>query len=82
MLIDLIIREVVCLQHIYLLGDLLGYFLNGVFIRPCGNGVLMYALDGRSRNIQTLDIDLATGKHCGYLVQQTGEVLRMNDYRI
>ncbi len=67
------------LQHIYFLGNLLGHLFNGILVRPSGNGIFMYPLDGGGRYIQTLDVYLPAGKHSRHLIQQTGKVFRMNN---
>ena len=70
------------LNDIHLLFNLFDYLLHNVMRRPAGNGVFMYPLDGRSRHIQALNVNLQTGKHSCNLVQNTGNVFRMNDNRI
>ena len=79
MLIDFIIRKVVSLQYIYLFTDLLCHLFDSIFICPRGNGLFMYSFNGRCRNIQAFYIYLATGEYSRHLIQQTGEILRMND---
>ena len=78
----LIVEEVVGLHHVDLFLYLLGHLDDGVLVAPCGDGVSVYALDGRSRCIEALDIELATGKHGSNLIEQTGNVLRVHDERI
>ena len=75
----LIIEEVVSLHHVNLLLYLLGHLDDGVLVAPCGDGVSVYALDGRGRCIEALDVELATGKHGGDLIEKTSNVLRVND---
>ena len=79
---QLIVCEVVGLDDINLLLNLTGNLLNLVRVAPSGNRVLVDTLNALGRHVQTLDIHLATGKHCGNLVQDTRNVLRVNQQRI
>ena len=79
MLIDFVVGKIMSLQYIHLLGNLLHDFLDGILVRPRCNGVLVYALNGRSGHIQAFDIDLPAGKHRRHLIEQTGNVFRMDD---
>ena len=78
-LVDFLIREVVRLYDVYLLGDLLHHFLDGVRVCPCGDGVFVHARNGRGGHVQALDVDLPAGEYRRHLVEQAGDVLRMND---
>ena len=73
--INFIFSEIMRLKHVYFLLNLLDNLLNRILVSPGCNGVLMYPLDGRSRNIQTFYINLPTGKYRRNLIQQSGKVL-------
>ena len=75
---ELVVEIVVGLDNVnlafYLLGNLNYLFL----VAPCRDGILMYSLYARSRNVQTLYVDLLTGEHSGNLIQNTSYVFRVN----
>ena len=78
-LVDFAVGEIMCLQHVYLLRYLLHHLLNRVFVCPCGDGVFMHALDGRCRHIEALDVDLPPREDGCHLIQQAGDIFRMDD---
>ena len=80
--INLVFRKIVRLNHINLLFDLLHHLFDSVLISPRCNRIFMYSFNGRSRNVQTLDVYLPTGKYSGHLIQQSGYIFRMNYNRI
>ena len=79
---QLVVGEIVGLYHIDLLLDLTGDLDDLVFVAPGGDGVLMHTGDAGGRHVQTLDIDLTTGKHGGDLVQDTGDILGIHQQGI
>ena len=79
---ELIIGEVSSLHHIDLLLYLSDNLHNLVFIAPGGDGVFMNARNTGGRHVQTLDIHLTTGEYGGYLIQDTRDILGINQQGI
>ena len=75
----LVVDEAVSLQHIDLLLDLLGQHLSHFLLAVARDGVLVYARSGGRANVEALDVDLPTGEDGGYLIEDTSEVLGIDD---
>ena len=75
---DLVIGVIVTLHHIDLFLYRLVDFLYLLLVTPHRNGVLVNVLDTAGRYIQTLNIHLSASKHGCNLIQNTGNVLRIN----
>ena len=75
---EFVVEIVVGLDYVNLALYLLGYLYYLFLVAPCRDGVLMYSLNARSRNVQTLYVDLLTGEHGGNLIQNTSYVFRVN----
>lgn len=78
----LVVDEAVGLQDVDLLLDLLGQHLGHFLLAVAGDGVFVHAWSGRSAYVQALDVDLSAGKDGGYLVEDTCEVLGIDDERV
>ena len=72
---NLVVGQNTALQHIDFLFNLLADFLNLVLLAIGSYGVFVNSLYGRSRNVQTLDVDLLACKYRGYLTKDTRSVL-------
>ena len=75
----LVVNEAVSLQDINLLFNLLGQHFRHLLLAVAGDCVLVDARSGRGANIEALDVDLATSEDCGNLIQDTCEVLGIDD---
>ena len=71
---QLIIGVEICLDDVDLFLQLFGDLDNLVFSRPASDRVFMYTIDTGCRDIQTLDIHLATCEHCRHLIKDAGNV--------
>ena len=72
---NFVIRKIVGLDDIQFLLYLLHDLFNHIGSRPTGNRVFMDTLNGGSRHIQALYVQLAAGKYCRYLIQYSCYVL-------
>ena len=73
---NLVVGEIVCLKNINFLFNLTRNLVNRLLVAVACNGVLVYALYARSRNVKALDVYLSASEHGCNLVQQSGKVLR------
>ena len=77
--VNLIFRKVVRLDNVNFLLYLLHHLLYRILISPGRNCIFMYAFNRRRGYIQAFNIYLPTGKYSRHLIQQSGDILRMND---
>ena len=75
---NLIICIIITLHHINFLLYCLVDFLNLLSITPYRDGIFVDVLDTASRHIQALDIYLSSCKYSGNLIQDTGNILRID----
>ncbi len=73
---NLVVGEIVCLKNINFLFNLTRNLVNRLLVAVACDGVLVYALYARSRNVKALDVYLSASEHGCNLVQQSGKVLR------
>ena len=76
---DLIIGIVITLHYIDFLLYRLVDFLYLLLIAPHGDSILVDVLDAAGRYIQALDIYLSAGEYRCNLIQDTSDILRVNE---